>query len=72
VNHLEFGLPTGDEGRIDNNHGKGWYQHLEKANIYWHETNRKVQPGIVRGSIRNYFESRGGVRDSNPVRYLIN
>jgi len=68
----EFGLPTGDEGRIDNKQGKGWYQHFEKANIYWHESNSKVQPGIVKGSIRNYFESRGGVRDSNPVRYLIN
>ena len=62
-----FGLPTGDEGTIDNSHGKGWYQHFEKANIYWHQTNTKVQPGIVRGSIRNYFESKGGVRDNNPM-----
>jgi hypothetical protein len=62
-----FGLPTGEIGRIDNNKGKGWYQHFEKANIYLSDTNQKVRPGIVEGKIRDYFEARGGVSNENEM-----
>lgn len=54
----EFGLPVMDEANTGGQ--PGWYQNFERANIYWSQSHQKSQPGIVKGEIRNYYESLGG------------
>lgn len=53
-----FGAPVGNEGESGDK--QGWYQHFEKANIYWNKGITAAQPGVVQGNIRNKFESMGG------------
>lgn len=53
-----FGAPLMNEaetGRVS-----GWYQEFENADIYWAKNDKKAQPGVVEGEVRDRYNTLDG------------